>query len=153
MTFEENKLTTICSQVEISFKIATAFGCRAPWIMNMPCNFPKITLGPQKNEWEWMVDQFIKMQNMHTHHEPPSNSKCDLLHIPAVEDAQCLGPLGVPPPHQNQPSITPQLRLARGQLCSRGTRQLTGIIIHLSSIYVLLYRMVGISDEVIERLK
>ena len=41
------KLATICSQVEISFKITTALGFRAQWIMNI-CNFPKITLGPQK---------------------------------------------------------------------------------------------------------
>ena len=83
---------------------------------------------------------------------PHWNAECDLLYHPAVEDAKCLGPLGVPPPHQTKPSITPQLRLARGQL-SRGTRQLTGIITHLSSINVLLYMMVGIYDEVIEKLK
>ena len=56
-----------------------------------------------------------------------------------------------PPPHHTLPSITPQLRLARGQLSSIGTRQLTGIIIHLPSIDVLLYMMVSIYDEVIER--
>ena len=116
--------------------------------------------GPQKmNGNEWLTNS-SKCKKVHTHHKvfysrmlsisalsPEMQNMISFTSLKIVKDAQCLGPFGAPPLAPDpvtQPSITPQLRLARGQLSSRGTRQLTNIIIHMSSINAM---MVGINDE------